>query len=155
MRKDFLHFQIHVRCLAIISMNYPLNCDFRNIDAEIIKLQLNSEAETQNVRFNVIIRNDSLDSNYSLNSDCARVVTSLSHVKLSHCRSILRYLGVFSLWHILTCSSYWHRSGMRACQDFEGRTCSFRRWRSSGSAFFFHSSAWLISSHLTAWSVKL
>lgn len=150
MRKDFLQFQTYVRCIIMSSISYSIAT--LEILTGLIELQLNSGAEIEDVRlFNVIIRNDSLDSNCSLNSDCAGIATFRV---TGSCRSISRYLDVFSSWRILMYNSYSHRSGTRVCQDSEERTCSSRRWRSSGSAFFSRSSAWHTSSHPTAWSVR-
>jgi len=96
-------------------------------------------------------------SNRSLNFDCGPLLFS-SPVSPRFARmngTIYRVTGrVSSSWRILTCSSYWHRSGTRACRDSEGRTCSSRCWRSSGSAYSSRFSAWRISSRPIAWSVK-
>lgn len=80
MRRNFLQFQTHIRCITIISsISYSI-ATFEILTG-LIELQLNSGAETEDVRlFNVIIRNDSLDSNCSLNSDCAKGIATFRSV---------------------------------------------------------------------------
>ena len=41
----------------------------------------------------------------------------------------------FSLWRILMCSSYWRPFGTKDCPDSGVRTCSYRLWKWSASAY--------------------